>query len=143
MSEVDTVMIGSHNHGIEFGPVTLSDSNDPYAGDSFMARLVSDGLSATRIVFMFRHDWETLAGFFVDLAKAWKGFEGQRDYRTVEHDFEICVTSDASGHNHFTFVLRDGPTSTWSAYVDSIEIPAGQDTATLAENVTKWAQVRA
>lgn len=60
---------------------------------------------------MFRHDWETLADFFIDLAKAWKGFEGQRHYRTVEHDIEIRVTSDASGHNHFTLVLRDGPTS--------------------------------
>jgi hypothetical protein len=142
MTSVDGVTIGSQEHGIEFGPPSRSGSSDPYAGDAFTVRLRAEGLSASRVVFMFRHDWESLATFFADLAAAWRGWEGLRVYNSVENDLEIRVSSDALGRNLFSFVLRDGPTWTWSASLESVELAAGEDTAELSRRISAWAQVQ-
>ena len=137
------VRIGEGGRFIEFGPRALSESDDPYAGDSFVARLVADGVDASRAVFMFRHEWKTLVGFFEDLASAWEGLEGERSYQSIERDLAITVTQDVLGHNRFVFVLRDGPTASWSARLESVEISSGEDTAELARKLASWAHTDA
>lgn len=60
---------------------------------------------------MFRHDWPALVGYFRELAAGWRGFDGERIYRSVEHHLEIRSTSDNLGHTRLSFTLRNGPYS--------------------------------
>lgn len=135
------VTIADGNRGIEFGPIDWSTSADPYDGDSFPCRLFADGLTASRRVFMFRHDWPRLVAFFGDLADSWRGFAGERVYRTVESDLEIRATADSRGVVRLTGLIQDGPTLMWTARVAELEIAAGEDTAAPARNVERWATV--
>jgi hypothetical protein len=107
--------------------------------DSFGIELVSDGLTASRFVYVHSFDLDALAGFFEDLADSWKGWDGEKSWRSIEHELLITATSDALGHCLLTFTLRDGPNDTWKTTVSGFTIGAGEDMAVVAREMRAWA----
>ncbi len=107
-------------------------------GGGFEVRLRAEQLVATRWVFMFRHDWDSLAAFFADLASSWRGWDGEKTWASAEGDLEISVTADALGHCTFAFVVRDGPTWSWLARLERIRVDAGEDMTLLARRIEGW-----
>jgi len=58
---------------------------------------------------MFRHDWPVLATFFSDLAESWRGWVGEKVWRSTEHDLDIvAVPADSLGHCSLSFIVRAG-----------------------------------
>jgi hypothetical protein len=107
--------------------------------DSFGIDLLSDGLTASRSVYIHSFDINALAAFFEDLADSWKGWEGEKSWHSIEHELLITATSDALGHCLLTFTLRDGPNYTWKTTVGGFEISAGEDMAAVAREMRSWA----
>jgi hypothetical protein len=50
-----------------------------------------------------------LVNFFEDLARHWKGWEGEKRWCSVEEDFILSATSDSVGHVMLQVTLRSGP----------------------------------
>lgn len=67
-----------------------------------------------------------LAAFFDDLAANWKGWEGEKQWHSVEHDFALNCTSNGVGHVAMSLTLKSGPyEDDWSVKA-VIHIDAGQ-----------------
>ena len=110
--------------------------------DSFGIELVSDGLTASRVVYVHDFDLDALAGFFQDLADSWKGWDGEKSWHSIESDLLIRATSDDLGHCLLTFTLSDGPIHTWQTTVSGFAISAGEDMAAVASEMRAWAGTR-
>lgn len=134
----DRVLIGRGTPTALLRSVSRAESDDPYAGSSFVVELHSDGLDAIRSVFMFSFDWDALANLFSDLANSWEGWEGEKSWESTEHDLTITAVSDSLGHCLLTFTLRDGPNYTWKTVVGGFVIDAGEDMATVASDIRAW-----
>ena len=134
----DHVVIGRDNPTAIFRSFSREESDDPYAGSSFVVELHSDGLEAIRYVSMFNFEWDALANFFSDLASSWRGWEGEKSWESVEHHLRITAVSDSLGHCLLTFTLRDGPKYTWKTVVSGFKIDAGEDMAALAREMRSW-----
>jgi Family of unknown function (DUF6228) len=50
-----------------------------------------------------------LVEFFEDLARHWKGWEGEKRWCSVEDNFVLSATSDSLGHVSLGVTLRSGP----------------------------------
>lgn len=116
-----------------------SNGIEPYVGESFTVTIEDEGLRAARGVFVFSHDWAALTSFFADLAESWRGWDGTKEWRSIEGDLEIEARSDPGRHCLLSFTVRNGPVYTWTARVNDISIDAGEDLASLAEAVRNWA----
>lgn len=112
---------------------TAVEPRDTYSGGTFVAELQAPGLHATRQVFVF--DGEGLTCFLTEVAEAWRGWQGPKEWASPDHDLTVAVECDRQGHNTFSFTLRDGPISTWSAHT-AVVIAAGEDTAAFAADVS-------
>lgn len=134
----DRVTIGRGAPTAVFRSASRGESDDPYAGSSFVVELHSDGLDAIRSVFMFSFDWDALANLFSDLADSWRGWEGEKSWESIEHDLRIAAVSDILGHCLLTFTLRDGRNYTWKTVVDGFKIDAGEDMAAVARDMRAW-----
>lgn len=115
--------------------------SDLYAGESFTISIEDDGLQVERLVFVFSHGWIALAAFFQDLADSWRGWDGTKTWESIEHDLTIKARSDAGRHCLLSFTVRNGPVRTWTAQIGDISIDAGEDLASLASAVSRWAGV--
>jgi len=49
-----------------------------------------------------------LAAFFDGLARHWKGWAGEKEWRSVEDDFALSCTSDGLGHVAMRVTLKSG-----------------------------------
>jgi Family of unknown function (DUF6228) len=47
--------------------------------------------------------------FFEDLARHWKGWEGEKRWCSVEKDFVLSAAFDSVGHVMLQVTLRSGP----------------------------------
>ena len=136
----DAVTIGHGSPTAVFRNAQRSDSDDPYAGSTFVTELHSDGVDAMRSVFMFSFGWDALTAYFADLADSWRGWEGEKAWESIEHDLRVTATSDRLGHCHLTFTLCDGPDYTWKITVGGFVLSAGEDLAAVAREVRSWAE---
>jgi len=75
---------------------------------------------------VFVHQPYDLAAFFDDLAAHWTGWEGERQWSSVEGDLKLVCTSDQQGLVSLNVTLRSGPyLDDWTVQAD-IYIDAGQ-----------------
>jgi len=88
---------------------------------------------------MFGFDWDALVAFFEDLANSWRGWDGLKEWASVEHDLSISAESDDLGHCILQFVVRDGPTHTWETSLGQFAIDGGEDLVKFASAVRSWA----
>ena len=85
-------------------------------GDSIDVSLTKDGLSAQMSSFLYT-DGPSLIYFFKDLAKSWKGWEGQKRWNTLESDVILTATHDGIGHVALLVELnnQENEESSWEA----------------------------
>lgn len=94
-----------------------------YDGCSFVASFSSHSVSATVLVYDIQPEkWSDL---FLEMAKTWKGWEGEKDCESLEGHLRLEATTDALGHVRLTIRLRGLEIDKWSAE-SSIILEAGQ-----------------
>jgi Family of unknown function (DUF6228) len=95
--------------------------------DRWQVTLILPGLSASAEVDAVAYDGEhTLGLLFRRLADDWRGWEGERTWRSLEGDFDLAATHDGLGHVALEVRLRSGPyAADWLA-TGTLSLDAGQ-----------------
>jgi hypothetical protein len=104
-----TLTIESSNIGTEGERATLT--LGPYGRGSFRAEVRRDRLHATADIVsrVHRgHQSDGLADFFAGLAADWKGWTGQREWSSFEHDLKLSAQSPRGGGVHLGVHLNHG-----------------------------------
>src|SRR6266581_2365307 len=83
LGDVDVITLGHGDETVRLGAAVVPDVADPYAGGSFEIELRGAGMTATRTVFVYASSG--LASFFIELAEAWRGWEGSKVWESPEH----------------------------------------------------------
>ncbi|KUM34892.1 hypothetical protein AR689_12405 [Arthrobacter sp. EpRS71] len=90
------------------------------------------GLNATKDVWDF-DGWSGLLSFFEDLASNWRGWDGDKNFDSIEGDFRLAAKHD--GHIHLALELRESGRSTpWTAMGELILDP-GEELTAAAESL--------
>jgi uncharacterized protein DUF6228 len=129
---VDAVEIGSASDCLRLS----SDSGDTKL-DYLTADLSVDGLSATKRVYAhYASGWRELADFFAVLAADWRGWQGTREWESIESDLRIAARHE-HGHVQIRVTLRralaDWGNHGWTASADLALEPGEQLSRVAAE----------
>lgn len=134
------VVIGTAGgRSVRFRSRKAPQGTDAYAGSSFMVDLEASGMSATQSVFMFGFTWDALTEFFDDLSDSWRGWEGIKEWQSIERHLTIRAESDMLGHCFLSFAVEPEPDASWRSTVDGLIVNLGEDMTTLASTVRQWA----
>lgn len=78
-------------------------------GDYFTALYESPELRVSRRIWGYT-DCELLVDLFEYMAKEWKGWEGEKEWASIEGEFALSCLSDKKGHIHLKlrFVQFEG-----------------------------------
>ena len=96
-----------------------------FEGDYFTARFHSPALSVSKRVYAYQ-DWKSLVNLFEYLAKKWKGWDGEKNWSSIEREFSISCSSDKTGHVYFKLKFREvSYQEPWVAE-PSLNLEAGQ-----------------
>ena len=76
----------------------------PDERDYWRATVTFDGLSATRR--FYEPNMGELPAYFVTLAKAWRGWDGEQAWRSLEGDIRLAAAHDGLGSVGLTVQLR-------------------------------------
>jgi hypothetical protein len=109
----------------------VNPSDDVFEGGWFSVELNADGLNCVQNVLVQRGD--SLGAFLMDLAESWRGWEGERTWRSLESHLAVSATTDGQGHNAITFTLRNSPTWSWTASL-TILVDAGEEMTRVASD---------
>lgn len=104
---VDTVTIKSSRSA---GKLKLSEPKLPSACYSveYLRVSLKDKEIAASSSKVYIYEPYDLATFFEDLAASWKGWEGVKEWHSVEEDFALSCTSDGLGHVAMEVTLKSG-----------------------------------
>jgi hypothetical protein len=88
---------------------------------TYRARLSAEGLSAS-VPAIHHYGGDFIGQYFSDLAANWRGWHGERGWRSLEDALEFHASIAMSGAITLRVVLRNNNRLTWSATYDfSIE----------------------
>ena len=106
----------------EIGPV-----EDGGLGLWALVVLVEDeGLSAETSIWLGPHGVEvSLADYFADLARDWRGWRGAKQWEGIEGGLKLCCTHDGLGHVSVGVSLNHLSGAGWETLVD-VPVDAGQ-----------------
>ena len=94
------------------GGRTLSFNNRK--GDHFDAEISGDSISAKKKVWGHT-DTRLLIDLFESLAKDWKGWEGERQWASIEGDLRLTATCDRWGHIQIeVYFHNNDPDDDWA-----------------------------
>lgn len=96
MSPVETVTIGSYETKFKLTCVDRDDSGTPL---TLVATLDGPGLSASLSAYDDRY--EALTAFFQGLADSWRGWEGVRNFSSLEGELDITARHDGQSDSPF------------------------------------------
>lgn len=117
---VEPLRIRSASEGFELvlGPP------EERGGGSFDAKLVGPAVTAT--VRVYEHGSDFVPRFFAELAESWRGWDGEKDWESVESHIALTATADRLGHVSLRVILRDPfAPAAWRAEA-TLLIEAGQ-----------------
>lgn len=78
-----------------------------------------------------------LAAFFNDLAENWRGWQGKKEWETLEGNMSLSATCDSLGHTYLSIYLRaDSDLFGWGLST-TLLIEAGQ-LEHIAEQITEF-----
>jgi len=75
------------------------------SGDYFLASVEGDGPQATVRVWGYT-DCDLLVDLFESIARDWRGWQGERTWKSIEGEFRIAVSSKSTGQVTFAVQLR-------------------------------------
>ena len=93
--------------------------------ESYRVRLVDNGLSA---VIRVDHSqiFQGMPTYFSEIAEAWRGWTGEKNWRSAGADFLLVTTCDSRGHITIKATIRpESSTDSWRAST-SVCVEAGQ-----------------
>jgi len=73
----------------------------------FRVTIRSTHLSSFTDVYAFDPFDSNLVRFFEDLAGNWKGFDGEKEWNSLEGEFSLICTSDSLGHFVLEVTIRN------------------------------------
>ena len=104
-------------------------------GDYFNVVYESPAVKIQKRVWGYT-DCQALAGLFHSLSQDWKGWNGVREWSSIEGDFGLSATSDKLGHIKLSMSFREVDASEeWGAKV-CLFVDSGQ-----TENIAKKVSV--
>ena len=121
--------------------LTLSDFHPEHHGadaDFFIVTVTSDTWRGEVRASSFMAT--DLGDFFQDLARNWKGWEGERRWETLEGEFSICATSDRLGHIRLSFTLSQPHTGLELQLKGALELEAGMLDSVAKQVSAAWRQ---
>lgn len=77
-----------------------------HEGDYFSVTIDGDGPRATKRIWGFT-DCEFLSQLFDSLAEDWRGWQGERAWKSIESDLEITARSRSTGQITISISLRN------------------------------------
>ena len=101
----------------------------------FLVTLRRNNISAFLKVYIFDPFDDHLKKFFVEIAKNWQGFDGQKVWNSLEGELGLVCTSDHLGHFAIEITIRDIE-DLWSVK-NTIFVEAGQ-LHKIADDVKKF-----
>lgn len=123
---MDEVIIGSGETKLHLSCVARDQAG---RADLLRARGTSPGLEVTRDVYEYG-DYERLAAMFEGMAEDWRGWDGEREYFSLEEDLEIVGTHDGHVRLRLRLNQHSGP-GVWTVGVNAVLDP-GEDLAAAA-----------
>ncbi len=75
--------------------------------ENFRVTIKSTHLTSFTDVYAFDPFNFNLVRFFEDLAKNWKGFDGEKEWSSLEGEFSLVCTSDNLGHFALEATIRN------------------------------------
>lgn len=129
---MEAVTIGHGERTVTFRNAVAPPSDDPYDGGTFDVEMRGTGLTAMRTVFTF--GFSDLPGFLAELADAWRGWTGVKEWNSPERDLTIAATYQSGGHVELHFTLRDGVLPTWTSSLD-VDVEAGAEMTSIAGSI--------
>jgi hypothetical protein len=76
-----------------------------HSGDYFTASIEGDNLKASRRVWGYT-DCEFLVQLFEGMARDWKGWQGERNWESIEGELKIAVSMRITGQVTIAVALR-------------------------------------
>ena len=95
--------------------------------DYFSLTFDLPGMKAETKVYAYAPHGDVLKEFFEDIAQNWKGFEGTKQYSSLEGELKIDATSDTSGHTYLKIDLRSNKQD-WQVRGDFVLVAGQLDT---------------
>ena len=74
-------------------------------GDYFTARFLSPELNVSKRVWGYT-DCELLVDLFEYLAQEWKGWDGEKNWSSLEGEFSVSCSADKKGHVHLRLKFK-------------------------------------
>ena len=120
----------------------IADQASPGAPDHVIAELQLEGLSASRrVAHHYSSGFADIASFFDELANGWRGWEGVREWESLEGDLKIQARH-AYGHVLFRITVRHGGpgwgNDGWTATAD-LTIDPGEQLSNVASDIRSLA----
>jgi len=85
-----------------------------YDGEYVVVACGDGDVHARRRVYLYT-DGPAIAALFRDIAEHWRGWDGEKDFESVEGDFSLEATADHLGHIALRVSLRHhDPRDAWS-----------------------------
>jgi hypothetical protein len=131
MWAVDVAMVGREADGLRFADVERGpDGEIEYA----WARLRVRGLDPSmRVSAQYQTGFDELVGFFRGLASDWRGWQGEREYESLEHDLRLTATHD--GHVRLAVRLCQSTVPDGWSVAAVIRLDPGEEMTRAAEEV--------
>lgn len=123
------VLLGTRSSGLTVLAVDRARAAPPH---QILVEVTDDGLAASTWVYEYP-DFERLISFFNDLEKDWRGWEGRRDWSSVEGQLSIHA-EHIGGRVQFWFDVRN---MGW-AVATQISLGAGEDLSNAARTAERW-----
>ena len=92
------------------------------------ARIESDGLSAvSNVTAHYANCFDDLVAYIEDLAQNWQGWNGQKEYQSLQRELKLSATHDGVGHVRLEVTLKGrGDIDPWRTTVIVVTDPGTQ-----------------
>ena len=120
----EPVEIRSARDGLRLTLSDLVEENGTALSDSFVVKIQSYEVRAEGRASSFMA--ADLGDYFQEIAENWRGWSGEKKWRTLENEFELTATADNTGHVRLEFFLRSPYTGYQWELRGALELEAGQ-----------------
>lgn len=96
------------------------------AGELDYFTVAIEAPNANAVAKIYAYQAETLCAFFADIARSWRGWDGEKNWASLEGELGLRATSDRLGHVTLGYTLRSGHGLYDWCVAGALELEAGQ-----------------